>query len=398
LKEVGMNRWLLGVLAISLAANLWLVATRSSSAPPAPPRGLEARPPAAPPTDVIAARVAALEAELATARAKAAEVEAAFDPIAWIVALRRPAIEKARLIAAIESETDRMTAAWNLGRALGESEASAAELLAAIENETDPAVLAVLAEILRAGGARKASTELRRRFAELLKTAALPLQRVAAVRGCWGGGSVDDEIVAGALCDALRSDPCPEVAGAAAEKLGRWPLPAGAMEALRAAADRLPAGPPRRSTYIALLWAASPLEDGGAEPFARFEAASSQDLKDDIADAFGRAANANWPAVPPRTAPTPAEVEARARVTHDRLLVLYRGSSELRTRQILARAAQFGGFVEAWRGVGLAALYRELAEVEPDPAQRDRLLRAADLDHGKIGSADVDRVLFGREE
>jgi hypothetical protein len=395
-------------LALSLCANVWLLVTREHGGGAREPTtdtrvpaagqvkslpgrrsadtsGTERR--TAKDMDDMSAHVAELERDLAAAKEKASDLDT-LDPVAMILYSTKPLSWKARKLLGIEPEKDRQMATWKVGQALGEKEGSARALIEALKVETDPKVIAIYGEMLRAGAASKATAEDRRAFAELLRTGTTPEVRTASVRGVFMNeafrGGFDDKTKAlakemnGVLIDALKAESSPEVVGAIARSFADWSPPADAMDALRDAAARLPASPGRRSVWEAIA-RGSFLADAGVSLFTQFQGATSQDVRDDIAAGIARAGNSMGGGA----GGTPEEVKRRAEDARARFKVLFGGTSDVTVRKTLSRAALYGlgcipmSLQTEEQKSDAARFFREVAALESDVIQRDRLEKIA---------------------
>jgi hypothetical protein len=365
-------------------------------------RGPTNVPQAPPETEDLRARVAELEKEVAEAKASASDT-ADIDPLGLILYSRKPLGWRVRKILEIEPEKDRWMAAWKLGLALGEKEGSAREILETLKTETDPKVLNILAQMLRSGAANKAPPEDRRAFGELLRTSTSPEVRTVCVRGLFMSeyfrGGFDETTKAtaaemnGILNQALKTESSGDVVGAIAESYSAWFPPPEAMEALREAAARLPAGPGRRQVWEA-IGRGSFLADQGASLFQQFREATSRDVRDDIAAGLARAGNSMG------GAHGGSFEEARARFR-----VVYEGTSDVAVRRSLVRAATQGmNCVGApiqtdEQKTDAGRFFRGVAALEPDLPLRERIerLAAAFETRGDAAYADIDRILSGKE-
>jgi hypothetical protein len=360
-------------------------------------------------TEDLRARVADLEKRLAVAEEKAADLDA-MDPLGVLIYSAKPMAWKARRIAQIEPEKERMTTAWNLGRALADKPAAAGQVLAALKEETEPKAVGVLGELLRAGGATKASPEDRRGFAELLRTGATSEVRRACVRGVWmhDGGRMGDEKAKAlakelnaALVEAVKTDASPEVVGAVASAFADWSPPPEAMDALKDAGTRLPPSPGRRQVWEAIA-RGSFMGDWGAGLVQQFESTTVQDVRDDIAAGIARAGNSMSGGV----GGTPEEAKKRLDDARARFRTVFSGTSDLAVRRTLARAACYGlncvshaTLQSEEQKADAARFFREVAGLEPDATQRGRFERIATAFETKGGMAyqDFDKINSGRE-
>jgi RNA polymerase sigma-70 factor (ECF subfamily) len=334
-------------------------------------------------TKAFEARIADLESRLAAANEKAADADA-LDPIAWVLYSRKPIAWKARKLLAMEPEKDRQAATWKLGQALGEKPGSAREMLDALAGETDAKIVALYAEMLRAGAALHQSPDDWRAFVELLRHGSTPELRAAAVRGVAPYAALDEKTkpllekeMPAVLLDVLRTDKAPEVVGAVANYMAGQGASTDALDALKSAAARLSACPARRSVWEAIAcWSFMP--DQGASLSQQFQAATSQDVKDDIAAGIARAGNS----MTGFAGGKPEEIKKRAEDARARFKIVFGGTSDVAVRKTLARAALYGmgciAMVQTDEGKSDAArFFRDLAGLEPDATQRDRLEKVA---------------------
>lgn len=372
-----MTRLLALGLACSLALNVWLLASRRGSPdlpPPVPPAVRE---------------VPSGESDVPPVPEEAPSRDPSPE------AVRRPDPLGLREIASIPSSEERRKRAWRLAEDLARDPAAVAAVLAALRSETDAAVLAVIGTMFRAALARGAGPEIRDGLLDVLRHGDLPERRAAAVWGLWwiceGRSDRDPECVP-ALVDAVRADPSPAVAGAIGEMMATFLPPPEAVEALREALVRLPAGPDRRAVAEA-LGRGTFLLDGGAELVRRMEEAGESALKDDLAAGLARAASSMSAIV--RRDEAPADREAREQAARARLLTAFRNCPDPEIRRKLARGVPSGfGFswFGSWRAPArapAAGLYRDLAAAEPDADLRDRLLRvAAEIEAGGVRGTD----------
>jgi hypothetical protein len=422
-----MKGLLVAALLLSLGINAWLFATRGGGEGEArrtdnagtrgtvdgsgDPHGAGAAadPASAGEVAQLRARVAELEKELAAAKERASDAEG-LDPLAMILYSRKPLSWRVRKLLEIEPEKDRMMASWKFGQALGEKEGSAREILETLKAETDPKVIALLGEILRAGAATKATPEDRRGFGELLRTGATPEVRGACVRGVFmsqgfrGGFDEKTKALAGEMNDilvaALRAESSPEVVGAIARSFADWSPPPGAVEALRETAARLPPSPGRRAVWEAIA-RGSFMGDQGAALVQEFQQATAQDVRDDIAAGLARAGNSMGGPMGGK----PEEVDRRLEEARARFRAVYQGTSDLAVRKTLTRAALYGmGCVRPGAQTDelkseAARFFRDLATIEPDTAQRERLERVAQAFETKGMGAyeDYDKIMAGKE-
>jgi RNA polymerase sigma factor (sigma-70 family) len=351
----------------------------------------------------LRARVAELEQELASAREKAADLDS-MDPMAVLVYARKPIAWKARKLLDITDERARWSAMGKVGQVLAERETSGREFLDALKTETDPKVIEMIGLLVR-GSLDKTPAEDRRAFVDLLRTAPLTETRAAASNALFMSeqfrGGFDDKVktvakeMNGYLIEALRTESSPDVVGAIALNLDAWIPPPDAMEALKAAAERLPPSPGRRNVWCAIARGMSlPRAEGMAALYQQFQAATAQDLKDDIAAGIARAGNSM------------SFGGGKAADARSRFLAIFGGTSDVAVRRSLLRSALYGfGCVEMStlstdEGKSDAArFFRDVSALEPDAAQRGRIEKVATAFEQKGGSAfsEFDKIMSAKD-
>ena len=141
--------------------------------------------------------------------------------------------------------------------------------------------------------------------------------------------------------------------------------------------------------------------DGGESLVQQFRQASTSDVRDDIAAGIARAGNS----MGGRPGGTPEEVARKTVEARARFKLVYEGTSDAAVRRSLARAALYGmGCVGAPlqtddQKADAGRFFREVAALEPDPVQRERLERiaAAFETRGDGAYQDFDKILAGKE-
>jgi RNA polymerase sigma-70 factor (ECF subfamily) len=335
------------------------------------PNASEARadPALAPNGSRAAARIAALENEVAQLKARLAPFEG-MDPVDILLHAHFGISERLRAIAALP-EDKRAMVAWRLGREWNEHAEHATELLAELGAESDVGALRVLSEVLRAGGIDDPSSDAVMQARAILKDGNPVERRLAAVRLLQQTGVGNRSRAAGftpevraAFLDAAKSESASEVLGALAEPPG-GPT-ADLLSALDARLSQVTEHGPRREILQAIAWQTFE-RDHGEAMWQRWASAVSPDERDDYAYALAMTANRkSW------FAPESEQLNAHRTLWRDRLSQMIRASSDLKTRQWLARSTQYGMNL-GLSGDDGATWVRALAAAEPDAAQRRRL-------------------------
>jgi hypothetical protein len=406
-------------LVVSVALNVWLLAApkgeRSeevkasvqAAAFQAPartaPRGADA---AAKETEDLKARVAELEKGLAAANEKAADLDA-MDPMAVLVYAKRPIAWKARKLLEIADERQRWAAMGKVAQVLGEREGTGKEFLEALRSETDPKVIGMIGLLARSS-LGKIPAEDRRAFADVLRTAPLAETRAAASNALFmteqfrGGFDEKAQAVAkemnGYLLEALRTESSPEVVGQIAQNLAAWTPSPEAVDALKSAAERLPPSPGRRQVWEAI--GRGMFMADRAALFQQFEAATAQDVKDDIAAGIARAGNSM------SFSGGPGDAAKRLEEARTRFRTVFSGTSDVTVRRTLLRAALYGlGCVETGamqtdeQKADVVRFFRETAALESDAKQRERIEKvAAAFEQKGMGAySEYDKIMSAKE-
>lgn len=356
--------------------------------------------------DAMRARIAELEQSLAAAREKADDLDA-MDPMAVLVYSRRPIAWKAKKLLEIAEERPRWAAMGKVAQVLAEKEGSGREFLEALKTETDPAVIGMLGLLVRSS-LDKTPAEDRRAFLDVLRTAPMAETRTAAANAMFMSeqfrGGFDEKVktvakeMNGYLIEALRTEASPEVVGQIARNLDAWSPPPEAMGALKSAAERLPPSPGRRMVWEAIA-RGTVMSDRGMSLFQQFQAATAQDLKDDIAAGIARAGNSFSGGGGGGDAGKRVE-EARARFR-----IVFGGTSDAAVRKVLLRAALYGlgcvemGAMNDEQKADAARFFREIAALESDAKQREKIekVAAAFEQKGMAAYSDYDKIMAARE-
>jgi hypothetical protein len=337
------------------------------------------------------------------------------DPMAVLVYANKPITWKARKLLEITDDRARWAAMGKVGQVLSERETSGREFLDALKTETDPKVIGMIGMLVR-GSLDKTSVEDRRAFVDLLRSAPLVETRAAAANALFMSeqfrGGFDDKVKAvakemnGYVIEALRTESSPEVVGTIALSLDAWIPPPDAMEALKAAAERLPPSPGRRNVWCAIargmsVPTANGRTDAMATLFQQFQTATAQDLKDDIAAGMARAQISLGYGVDARTDLAKWTASARSR-----FLVVFAGTSDTRVHASLVRSAVYGfdciqpNALATEEGRSEAArFFRDVSALEPDAGQRGRIekLAAAFEQKGASAFSEFDKIMSAKD-
>ncbi|MCE9637537.1 MAG: hypothetical protein K8T90_17690, partial [Planctomycetes bacterium] len=252
------------------------------------------------------------------------------------------------------------------------------------------------------------STEDRRAFLDLLRAAPMRETRAAAANALFmseqfrGGSDEKMKTVAkemnGYLNEVLRTDASPEVVGQIARNLSAWSPPPETMDALKAAADRLPPSPGRRAVWEAIARGAGVM-DRGMSLFPQFQAATDQDLKNDLAAGIAHAANSVT------GSGGGGDAGKRIEDARTRFRILFGGTSDATVRKSLLRTALFGlgcfevRVMDEEQKEDAARFLREIATLEPDAKQREKIEQVAEAFELKgIGAhSDLQRIMSPKE-
>jgi hypothetical protein len=334
------------------------------------------------------ARAAAAEAtaaELAKAVARPPRPAPTMDPIAEIVFSSTTLAEKLRAIAALP-EKERHAAAWKLGQEWEEKKEHCPAVLAALRSESDPALLEILAGVIRAGAL--AGLEDESAVLGILRTGDPAERRIAAAWGVRprGYGEGPAEWTA-AVVDAIGAEQDARVLGVLADALyDSGESNKKVVDAFRACVGRLPAGEDRQ-LVLNTIGRATIFDTGPTELYSLWQTATP-DLRDEIAAALARCSRSG-------SSTNDATKLAGTDTNKKTFLALYQETRPLGTRQQLVEAAVFDMPDEV-----KAAFVREIALLEPDVAQREGLERfAVATEKGELhGTADDERMIYRKQK
>lgn len=373
------------------AAVLLVFAAAACGPSPTPSAG---SPPPHAGDDGLRAEIAAKDAEIERLRAQLAEL-ADVEPVAAIVHSIRDIPWKLRAASRL-TDAQRAQFAVELGRDLSLRPDRVPDVVRALREVEDRASLRLLADAIRSGAVASARTADKAALADLVRSGEPAERRIGAVWAMQSGAEPTPPEGRAAAIERLRWEEDPEVIGALAEIAGDAP---DAIAALRAAAVRMPPGDDRRRVLTPIA-RGSLLRDRGESAIGQITETQRGALRDDLAAALARAANAMSASL--RRSEPVDERAARMQAARERFLAVYQGTGDVVVRIDLVRAAAAGLGVMPTAGVTPAersSFYAAVAEAESDAGVRARLSRlAAGFADGSLEptSSAVESILSGR--